>query len=78
MELLGFRYVKDEILEKFIELFKDGHLPSFTLFVHEDELYLSTTNDQELLELLLDRANNLDYNTIYHLFQKYRDTVLES
>lgn len=75
-ESLSFRRVKDEVREKFVELFKDGHSPSSTLFSYEDELYLSATSNQELLEKLSDRANNPDYDTIYHLFQKYRDTAL--
>ncbi|GES83311.1 hypothetical protein GLOIN_2v1883854 [Rhizophagus clarus] len=77
-ESLSFRRIKDEVKEKFIELFKDGHSPSSALIAHEDELHINATNDQELLEILSDRANNPDYNSVFHLFQKYRDTVLGS
>src|ERR1043165_3223497 len=45
VESLSFRCVKDEVKEKFIELFKDGHLPSSALLAYEDELHLSTTNN---------------------------------
>jgi len=53
-ESLSFRHVKDEVRERFIELFKDGHSPSSALFIREDELHLSATNDKELLEILSD------------------------
>lgn len=59
-ESLSFYRVKGEVHEKFVELFKDGHSPSSALFAYEDELYLSVMNDQELLEILSDRANNPD------------------
>ena len=77
-ESLSFRNVSDETYEKLVELFKDGHSPSSTLFTYEDELYLKATNDQELLELLSDRASNPDYDTVLHLFRKYRETALGS
>src|SRR5436305_5881470 len=48
------------------------------MHVYEDELHLSTTDDQELLELLADRARNPDYDYIAKLFQKYRETELSS
>ncbi|CAG8617977.1 2376_t:CDS:1, partial [Racocetra persica] len=38
------------------------------LHVFEDDLYLNTTNKQELLEILADRAYNLDYDYIAKLF----------
>ena len=68
MESLSFRRVKSEVREKLVELFKDGHSPASALFAYEDELYLNTTNDQELLEILSDRAFNPDYDTVLHLF----------
>ncbi|CAG8763923.1 5969_t:CDS:1, partial [Acaulospora morrowiae] len=74
-ESLSFRHVKEEVRNKFLELFKDGHSPISALYSHEDNLYLLATNDQELLELLADRANNPDYNYIYKLFQQYRETT---
>ena len=43
------------------------------MYVYEDELHLNATDDQELLELLADRAKNPDYAK---LFQKYRMTEL--
>jgi len=60
-------------LRKLVELFKDGHSPASALFAYEDELYLNTTNDQELLEILSDRP---DYDTVIHPFRKYRETAL--
>jgi len=64
-ESLSFRSVKKETHEKFLELFKDGHSPSSVLYTHEDELYLSAVNEQELLA---DRANNPDYSYVSNLF----------
>ncbi|CAG8751192.1 24792_t:CDS:2 [Dentiscutata erythropus] len=56
------------IREKFIALFWDGHSPASALHVFEDELYLNTTNEQELLEILADRAYNPGYDYIAKLF----------
>ena len=67
-ESLSFRSVKKETHEKFLELFKDGHSPSSVLYTHEDELYLSAVNEQELLELLADRVDNPDYSYVSNLF----------
>ena len=58
-----------------MELFKDGHSPSSAMHVYEDELHLSTTDDQELLKLLADRAKNPDYDYIAKLFQQYHKTA---
>ena len=59
-----------------MELFKDGHYLASAMYVYKDELHLSTTNDQELLELLADRARNPDYDYIAKLFQKYHEAEL--
>jgi len=75
-ESLSFRSVKKETREKFLELFKDGHSPSSALYTHEDELYLSAVNEQKLLELLADRADNPDYDYVSNLFWQYRETTL--
>jgi len=77
-ESLSFRRVKSEVRERLVELFKDGHSPASALCAYEDKLYLNTTNDQELLEILSDRAFNPDYDTVLHLFRKYRETALGS
>jgi hypothetical protein len=77
-ESLSFRRVKSEVRERLVELFKDGHSPASALCAYEDELYLNTTNDQELLEMLSDRAFNPDYDTVLRLFRKYRETALGS
>ncbi len=68
-ELLSFRHVKKEVHEKFLELFKDRHSPVLTIYSYEDDLHLSAENDQELLELLVNRGNNPDYNYVINLFQ---------
>ncbi|CAG8661813.1 1810_t:CDS:1, partial [Paraglomus brasilianum] len=72
-ESLSFRRVKSEVRKK---LFKDGHSPASTLFAYKDKLYLNATNDQELLEILSDRAFNPDYDTVLHFSRKYRKTAL--
>ena len=46
------------------------------MYSYEDKLYLFVENDQELLELLADRANNPDYGYVVRLFQEYRKNVL--
>ncbi|CAG8693509.1 5979_t:CDS:2 [Funneliformis caledonium] len=61
--------------EKFLELFKDGHSPSSALYTHENKLYLNAVNEQELLKLLVNRVDNLDYGYISNLFQQYRETI---
>ncbi|CAB5377419.1 unnamed protein product [Rhizophagus irregularis] len=75
-ESLSFCRVNEKVREKFLQLFKDGYLPASAMYVHEDELYLSSTDEQDLLVLLADRANNPDYDYIAKLFQKYRETSL--
>jgi hypothetical protein len=75
-ESLSFRHVNGGVRDKFLELFKDGHSPASAMYVFEDDLYLSATDEQELLVLLADRATNPDYDYIAKLFQKYRDTSL--
>jgi len=75
-ESLSFRNVDRAVCEKYLELFKDGHSPASAMYVYEDELHLSATNDQELLVLLANRAKNPDYDYIAKLFHKYRETEL--
>ncbi|CAG8784469.1 24268_t:CDS:2, partial [Dentiscutata erythropus] len=41
-----------------------------------DELYLNTKDDQELLEVLADQAQNPDYDYIAKLFQQYHSKML--
>ena len=59
-----------------MELFKDGHSPASAIYTYEDQLYLSTADEQELLVLLADRSTNPDYDYVFHLFQQYRETAL--
>src|SRR6266542_2989733 len=70
-EALSFRHVKDEVREKYLELFKDGHSAASTLYTYEDELHLNAVDDQDLIELLADRASNPDYDYIAKLFHQY-------
>jgi hypothetical protein len=77
-ELLSFRRVKEDVCEKFFELFNDRHSPASAIYSYQNELHLSTTNDQELLELLADRARNPNYNYVHNLFQGYCEAALGS
>src|SRR6266542_1762890 len=76
-EALSFQHVKEDVCEKYLKLFKDGHSPASALFAYEDELHLSATNEQELVKLLADRSINPDYDYVAKLFQKNRETVLD-
>ncbi|RGB31967.1 hypothetical protein C1646_763435 [Rhizophagus diaphanus] len=75
-ESLSFRRVNGEIREKFLELFKDGHSPASAMYDYEDALYLSATDEQELLVLLADQMTNPDYDYIAKLFHKYCEMAL--
>ncbi|CAB4444906.1 unnamed protein product [Rhizophagus irregularis] len=77
-EALSFRCVKKEVQEEYMNLFKNGHSPASALHVYEDQLHLNATNEQNLMEILADRAINPDYGYISNLFQKYRDETLGS
>ena len=77
-ESLSFQRVNEDVREKFLKLFSDGHSPALALYSYQDDLHLSATNDQELLELLADRAINPDYHHVYKLFQGYHEAVLSS
>src|SRR6266540_4133642 len=76
VESLSFRHIKEEVREKILELFKDGHLPTSALYAYENELHLSITNKQELLEILADRTSNPNYHFVVKLFQQYHKTIL--
>ena len=77
-ESLSFRRVDEEVRQEFVSLFRDGHSPSSALYVYEDNLHLNTTNEQELLEVLADRAKNPGYDYVAKIFRQYRDTELGS
>ena len=77
-EALSFRRVKDEVREKYLELFKDGHSAASALYSYEDELHLSVADDQELIELLADRASNPNYDYVVKHFHQYRESILGS
>jgi len=76
--VLSFRYVKDEVCKKYLKLFKDRHSAASALYSYENELHLSVADDQKLIELLADRANNPDYNYVAKLFYQYREDILDS
>lgn len=48
------------------------------MYVHEDNLHLDATDEQDLLEILADRAKNPGYDYVAKLFQQYRDNLLGS
>ncbi|CAG8667306.1 39343_t:CDS:2 [Gigaspora margarita] len=70
------QHVDSKVCENFITLFRDGHSPASALYIFEDDLYLNITNEQELLEILADRAYNPGYDYIAKLFQQYQDNML--
>ncbi|CAG8751785.1 24364_t:CDS:2, partial [Gigaspora margarita] len=47
------------------------------LYAYEDSLYLNAKNDQELMLLLADHAQNSDYGYVLNLFNQYRNEHLE-
>jgi len=73
---LSFRRVKDETRESFIQMFHDGHSPASALYTYEDNLHISALSDEELVEILADRATNPGYVYVAHLFNYYRDSQL--
>ncbi|PKY62829.1 hypothetical protein RhiirA4_490060 [Rhizophagus irregularis] len=77
-EALSFRRVEEEVHQEFINLFRDGHSPSSALYAYEDSLHLNASDEQELMEILADRAKNPDYDYVAKIFQQYRDFALGS
>jgi len=75
---LNFWQVKDKVCEEFLNLFRNGHSFSLAIYAHEDQLHINITDEQELLEILADWANNLNYDYVYHLFDKYHKDALGS
>ncbi|RIB15654.1 hypothetical protein C2G38_2191885 [Gigaspora rosea] len=71
-ESLGFRRVNEEIRDKFIQMFHDGHSPASALYNHEDELHLSASSSEKLVKNLDDRAINPGYKYVMHFFEHYR------
>ncbi|CAG8510948.1 34072_t:CDS:2 [Gigaspora margarita] len=76
-ESLSFRRVDEKICNKFIQMFHDGYSPATALYTHEDELHLSALSNKSLVETLADRAINLDYTYVVHLFENYRRAILQ-
>ncbi|CAB5308128.1 unnamed protein product [Rhizophagus irregularis] len=74
----GKKHVKEEVHERFLELFEDGHSSALTIYSYEDSLHTTAESDQELLEMLADRAINPDYSYIVRLFHKYHNNMLGS
>jgi hypothetical protein len=77
-ESLSFRRVEEEVQQEFINLFKDGHSPSSALYAYKDNLHLNISDEQELLEILSDRAKNLGYDYVAKIFQQYHGSALGS
>ncbi|CAG8842499.1 44512_t:CDS:2, partial [Gigaspora margarita] len=73
---LSFRHVKEEVRNKYIELFTDGHSLATALYTYEDNLYLRANHDQELIQLLANHAQNPDYGYVLNLFKQYRNECL--
>lgn len=43
---LSFRHVKNEVRDKYIELFENGHSPASALYTYENSLQLLSNNEQ--------------------------------
>ncbi|RIB21214.1 hypothetical protein C2G38_2177236 [Gigaspora rosea] len=75
-ELLSFRCVNEKIRDKFIQMFCNGHSSASALYNHEDELHVSASSNENLIETLADRAVNPDYTYVLHLYEQYRNSQL--
>ena len=75
-ESLGFRHVHEETRQKYMQIFRDGHSPASALYTYEDELHILTLSDEELVEILADRAMNPGYDYVANLFKYYRNSQL--
>ncbi|CAG8745162.1 2620_t:CDS:2, partial [Dentiscutata erythropus] len=73
---LSFRPIKEEVHNKLLDLFKNGHLSSSALYALEDDFHLSAKDKQELVELLADQATNPNYDSVYHIFWQYCNAIL--
>ncbi|CAG8803336.1 45644_t:CDS:2, partial [Gigaspora margarita] len=68
---LSFRHVRDEVHDKYLELFKNGHLLATARFTYEDSLHLQANNNQELMQWLADHAQNPNHNYVSNLFKEF-------
>ncbi|CAG8778889.1 2879_t:CDS:2, partial [Dentiscutata erythropus] len=71
---LSFWPVDIKVREKFINLFRDRHSSASALHVFEDDLYLNTINEQELLKIFADRAYNPDNEFLVPSTKENNDT----
>ncbi len=49
-------------------MFYDGHSPASALYTHGDELHLSASSSEKLIEILADHSVNPDYTYVIYLF----------
>ncbi|CAG8811782.1 22394_t:CDS:2, partial [Dentiscutata erythropus] len=75
-ESLSFRRVRENVRNNYLELFANEYSPATAWHTYEDMIYLGASNDQELVQLLADRAQNPDYGYVLNLFQQYRNKHL--
>lgn len=73
---LSFRPVSEETQKQYINLFNMGHSAATARHIFEDQLHLSTSDDDELVQLLADRAKNPDQGFIKHLYNQFRKSQL--
>ena len=59
-----------------MQIFCDMHSSASALYAYKDELHILALSDEELIEILADRAINLRYNYIANLFKHYRNSQL--
>ncbi|CAG8818474.1 25026_t:CDS:2, partial [Gigaspora margarita] len=65
-----------EVRKKYLELFTNGHLLAIALHTYEDSIYICASNNQELVQLLANCAQNPDYSYVLNLFKQYCDEYL--
>ncbi|CAG8797920.1 17418_t:CDS:2, partial [Gigaspora margarita] len=64
-----------DVCKKYIKLFVNGYSPAMALYTYENSFYLNTKNDQKLMLLLADCAQNPDYRHKLELFELFLETI---
>ncbi|CAG8837753.1 8460_t:CDS:2, partial [Gigaspora margarita] len=65
-----------KVRKKYLELFTNGHSLATALYTYKDSIYIRVSNDQELVQLLANSAQNPDYGYVLNLFKQYRNEHL--
>ncbi|CAG8754706.1 33784_t:CDS:2, partial [Gigaspora margarita] len=68
---LSFCPVSAETRKQYINLFSIGHIVATTRHTYKDKLYLSASNNNELVCLLANQAKNPDRGFLQHLYSQF-------